>query len=112
MLLSYAALILALILALLTDMCACTQMSNLWTDLRMTGMSNKRKKIIDKSRAKLIEGETRKLTKWEQLEKQVLAGFTLTHSLTLTHTYTHTHTDTHTCIHAYIPARIHTYIHA
>jgi len=47
-------------------------MSNLWTDLRMTGMSNKRKKIIDKSRAKLIEGETRKLTKWEQLEKQNL----------------------------------------
>ena len=46
-------------------------MSNLWTDLRTSGQRNKLKKIIDKERAKLLEGENRKLTKWEQLEKQV-----------------------------------------
>jgi len=43
---------------------------NLWADLRMSGKREKLKKIIDKGRAKVLEGETRKLTKWEQLEKQ------------------------------------------
>ena len=43
---------------------------SLWSDLKMTGKKDKLKKVIEKGRAKIVEGETRKLSKWEVLEKQ------------------------------------------
>jgi hypothetical protein len=45
-------------------------MQNLWSDWRSSSKSKKTREAIFKGRAKLLEGETRKLSKWEQLEKQ------------------------------------------
>jgi len=45
-------------------------MHNLWLDLKSSGKKDKLRKIIDKGRAKITEGETRKLTKWELLDRQ------------------------------------------
>lgn len=45
-------------------------MQNLWSDWRSSTKSKKTREAIFKGRAKLLEGETRKLSKWEQLEKQ------------------------------------------
>jgi hypothetical protein len=43
---------------------------NLWADWHDSKKSERTRQAIFKGRAKILEGETRKLSKWEQLEKQ------------------------------------------
>lgn len=43
---------------------------NLWCEWHETRKSKRTREAIFKGRAKILEGETRKLSKWEQLEKQ------------------------------------------